>query len=306
MIRIYHTWDKWECYPAGFYETAKKGMTKIECQKEYCRFLSNEAEFRGALDRVISEWKNSCEHYLTNESMNRIAWLGQSSLCYAKGIPSIFRGGFYLLSETQQIKANEIALEYLNKWINNYTNKNTTMFKSPVYNVTAVPLNKLTANDYNPNKVAKMEMELLYHSILCDGYTQPVVAYYDSESDKYIIVDGFHRYRVIKEHKDIYERENGMLPVVVIEKEIGDRMASTIRHNRARGKHSVELQSWLVAALKENWTEEKIQKELGMTSEEVKRLCGIVGISTEVANLDYNMAQQVKIILDNPDEIPNK
>jgi len=179
-------------------------------------------------------------------------------------------------------------------------------FRSPVYNVIPVPLEKMVANDYNPNKVAKTEMELLYHSILCDGYTQPVVAYYDAVNDKYIIVDGFHRYRILKERKDIYERENGLLPVVVIEKEINDRMASTIRHNRARGKHGVELQSFLVAALKENWSEDKIQKELGMSSEEVKRLCGIVGISSEIAGIDYNQAQQVKIMIENEDDIPKR
>jgi ParB-like chromosome segregation protein Spo0J len=178
-------------------------------------------------------------------------------------------------------------------------------FKSPVYNVIPVPLEKMVANDYNPNKVAKTEMDLLYHSILCDGYTQPVVAYYDGEADRFVIVDGFHRYRIMKERPDIYERENGLLPVVVIEKDINDRMASTIRHNRARGKHGVELQSALVAALKENWNEAKIQKELGMTSEEVKRLCGIVGISSEIAGVDYNQAQQVKIMLENEDETPD-
>lgn len=172
-------------------------------------------------------------------------------------------------------------------------------FKSPVYNVMAIPMEKMEANDYNPNKVAKTEMELLYWSIKCDGYTQPVVAYYDEIRDRFVIVDGFHRYRVMKERKDIYERENGLLPVVVIEKSMNDRMASTIRHNRARGKHGVELQAALVEALKENWPEEKIQKELGMTSEEVKRLCGIVGISSEIAGLDYNQAQQVKIMLEN-------
>ncbi|MBK7988365.1 MAG: ParB-like nuclease domain-containing protein [Ignavibacteria bacterium] len=119
-------------------------------------------------------------------------------------------------------------------------------FKSPVYNVIAVPMNKIEANDYNPNHVAKREMDLLYQSIKCDGYTMPIVAYYDNERDKYIIVDGFHRYSIMLLHQDIYKREEGMLPVSVIEKDISDRMASTIRHNRARGKHDVELQASLL------------------------------------------------------------
>lgn len=115
--RIFHTFDKWECAKAGFYNTTVDGMTKEQAENEYARLLSNEDEFRAALEGVTSEWKHSCEHYLTNKAMNRIAWLGQASLCYAKGIPSVFRGGFNLLSEEQQKKANEIAFEYLNKWL---------------------------------------------------------------------------------------------------------------------------------------------------------------------------------------------
>lgn len=115
--RVFHTYDKWECYKAGFYDTAKKGMTKEQCELEYAKLLSNEELFSDALEHIITEWPNSCEHYLTNTSMNRIAYLGQAALCYAKGIPSTFRGGFHLLSEEQQQKANEIALKYLNKWL---------------------------------------------------------------------------------------------------------------------------------------------------------------------------------------------
>lgn len=120
--RIFHTYDKWECHKAGFYNPTKKGMNKEECEAEYCSFLKDEDQFRKALNSVITEWKHSCEHYLTNASMNRIAWLGQASLCYAKGIPSTFRAGFHLLTEEEQNKANKIALEYLNKWLikNNY------------------------------------------------------------------------------------------------------------------------------------------------------------------------------------------
>lgn len=115
--RVFHTFDKWECFQAGFYANTHGTLNKSECEQEYCRFLASEDEFRAALNGVITEWKNSCEHYLTNASMNRIAWLGQASLCYATGIPSTFRGGFHLLTDGEQMAANTLALEYLNKWL---------------------------------------------------------------------------------------------------------------------------------------------------------------------------------------------
>ncbi len=167
-------------------------------------------------------------------------------------------------------------------------------FISPVYNVIAVPLEKIVWNDYNPNKVAKKEMELLYTSILNDGYTMPIVCFYDKENDKYIIVDGFHRYSIMKTHKDIYDRENGCVPVSIIDKDISDRMASTIRHNRARGKHDIELQSHLVEMLKEGWDEYKIMKQLGMTLEEVQRLLGIMGIASEIEGVPYSIEKQIQ------------
>jgi hypothetical protein len=115
--RIYHTWDKWECYPAGFYENQKSGMTDRECKEEYRKFLADHKRFSFALSRVLCEWNNSCEHYLTNESMNRIAWLGQASACIDMGIPSKFRSGYFLLSDEQQKSADLLALEYLNRWL---------------------------------------------------------------------------------------------------------------------------------------------------------------------------------------------
>lgn len=166
-------------------------------------------------------------------------------------------------------------------------------FKSPVYNVIPVPLDKIVANDYNPNHVAKKEMDLLYQSIKSDGYTMPIVCYYDNENDKYIIVDGYHRYTIMIRYKDIFDRENGMIPVSVIEKDINDRMASTIRHNRARGKHEVELQAALVGILKGGWDELKIMKELGMTLEEVQRLMGIRGIASEIKGVPYSIERQI-------------
>ena len=111
--------------------------------------------------------------------------------------------------------------------------------KSPVYNVRAIPIEKIQANDYNPNVVAPPEMKLLELSIWEDGFTMPCVCYYDEEEDNYILVDGYHRYQVLKTSKRIYQRENGLLPVVVIDKELSNRMASTIRHNRARGTHNI-------------------------------------------------------------------
>jgi len=118
MERIYHTWDKWECYLAGFYENkAPDGMTDEDAEITYCDFLADTDEFGRVLEKVITEWKHSCEHYLTNPNMNRIAWLGQASLAYKFRIPSRYRGGFNLLSEEQQEAADRKAFEYLNKWM---------------------------------------------------------------------------------------------------------------------------------------------------------------------------------------------
>lgn len=125
--RIFHTYEKWECFKAGFYATTKDGMTKEQCQEAYRDFLGNIPKFKKALKGVITEWKHSCEHYLTNTAMNRIAWLGQASCCYALGIPAEFRSGFSLLSEEQQKKADETALEYLNKWLVANNRKTVTM-----------------------------------------------------------------------------------------------------------------------------------------------------------------------------------
>lgn len=124
-------------------------------------------------------------------------------------------------------------------------------FRSPVYDVRAVSIDRVVANDYNPNKVAPPEMALLETSIWEDGYTQPVVTCYDPERDVYVVVDGFHRYLTIKNSSRICERERGLLPIVVINKTMSDRMASTIRHNRARGSHNVELMSTIVSELVE-------------------------------------------------------
>lgn len=117
MNRIYHTWDKWECYPAGFYEDQPSGMTQKEGEEVYRSFLADLPEFEKALAGLTAEWKHSCEHYLTNEKMNRIAWLGQAAMAYAKGIPACCRGGFNKLTKAQQEAADAMALKYLNLWL---------------------------------------------------------------------------------------------------------------------------------------------------------------------------------------------
>lgn len=115
--RIFHTYDKWECHKAGFYASKKEGMTSEECKQSYADFLGDDLLFRQYLLIVITEWKNSCEHYLSNKSMNRIAWLGQAAMCAYNGVPSVFCSGFNLLSEEQQNLANQTALEFLNMWL---------------------------------------------------------------------------------------------------------------------------------------------------------------------------------------------
>lgn len=168
-------------------------------------------------------------------------------------------------------------------------------FKSPVYKVQSIPIDKIHSNAYNPNKVATPEMKLLYQSIKEDGYTMPIVCYYDKSTDTYEIVDGFHRYTIMKKHKDIYERENGMLPVVVIEKDLSNRMASTIRHNRARGEHNVELMQNIVKELVEcGKSDAWIMKHIGMDPDELLRLKQVTGIASLFANMDFSKAWEVE------------
>lgn len=177
-------------------------------------------------------------------------------------------------------------------------------FKSPVYNVKAVPIEKVTANDYNPNSVAPPEMELLETSIWEDGYTQPVVTVYDEEKDKYVVVDGFHRYLTIKNSKRIYERENGMLPVVILDKHISDRMASTIRHNRARGSHNLELMSTIVSELVEMGKSDRwICKHIGMSPDELLRMKQITGLAALFQNKEFSNSWDIdRESLDEPSD----
>lgn len=164
-------------------------------------------------------------------------------------------------------------------------------YRSPVYHVMAVPVEKVVPNSYNPNAVAPPEMKLLYESIKNDGYTMPVVCYYDKFDDKYVIVDGFHRYRIMLEHADIYEREKGLLPVSVINKQLDQRIASTIRHNRARGNHDVDLMGNIVKELHElGRSDAWISRHLGMDRDEILRLKQITGLAALFRDVKFGQA----------------
>ncbi|MCD7710831.1 MAG: ParB/RepB/Spo0J family partition protein [Porphyromonadaceae bacterium] len=166
-------------------------------------------------------------------------------------------------------------------------------YKSPVYKVMAIPVDKVVANAYNPNVVAPPEMKLLEISIWEDGYTMPCVCYYIKDKDLYELVDGYHRYMVMKTSRRIYEREHGLLPVVVIEKDLSNRMASTIRHNRARGTHNVELMSEIVSELTQAGMSDRwIERNIGMDKDELLRLKQITGLAELFANKDFSLADE--------------
>lgn len=152
-------------------------------------------------------------------------------------------------------------------------------------------MENIQANAYNPNRVASPEMKLLYQSIKEDGYTMPIVCY-KLDNGKYEIVDGFHRYMTMLNHKDIYDRECGCLPVVVIDKDISNRMASTIRHNRARGTHSIELMSNIVAELVQaGMSDAWILKNIGMDAEELLRLKQITGLAALFMDREFTKVE---------------
>lgn len=189
------------------------------------------------------------------------------------------------LPEKEKIEALNRARQELHK-ISPFCNE-------PVDCVIWVPADQVEANDYNPNRVAPPEMRLLEHSIRMDGYTQPIVGYWESD-DVLEVVDGFHRHRVGKESPDIRERVRGYLPVTIINddrRDRADRIAATIRHNRARGKHVVTAMSDIVMELsKRNWSEARIGKELGMEPDEVLRLKQITGLAELFADAEFSEA----------------
>jgi ParB-like chromosome segregation protein Spo0J len=189
----------------------------------------------------------------------------------------------------------ENKFEFLNELRKNISELYSPNQEQPIDRVIWVPVEKVQPNDYNPNSVAKVEMGLLYKSIKHDGYTQPIVTIFDPEEEKYIIVDGFHRYFTCKNQKDIYEKNNGMIPIVVIEKDINDRMAATVRHNRARGEHSVTGMGNMVFEMLQNgWSDEEICNHLGMEPEEILKLKHITGFSKLFKDVEYTKAWEAK------------
>lgn len=159
----------------------------------------------------------------------------------------------------------------------------------PCMNVQLVSMNKIVGNLYNPNFVARPEMDLLRLSIEEDGVTQAIVVFHDKEKDIYIVVDGFHRYLVLRDHF-----KSDVIPVVVIEKNISQRMASTLRHNRARGKHQVDLTAELVKSLlRLGKKDDEIAHALGMSAEEVLRMRQQVKVAELMANAHYTQSWEV-------------
>lgn len=169
--------------------------------------------------------------------------------------------------------------------------------KSPVYQIKGVPVEKVKANSYNPNSVAPPEMKLLELSVWEDGYTMPIVCYFIEKDDVYEVVDGFHRYSLMNKSsknfsRRIYDREKGILPVSVIDKPITDRMASTIRHNRARGAHSIELMTNLVAELTQlGMSDAWILKHVGMDADELLRLKQLSGLIELFKDKEFSKAR---------------
>ena len=165
----------------------------------------------------------------------------------------------------------------------------------PVDRVRWVPAELVEPNDYNPNAVARKEMGLLYVSIRQDGYTQPIVTIWDPDKGKYVIIDGFHRYFVGETKEDIRQLLQGYLPIVVIDKPINDRMASTVRHNRARGEHSVGGMGKLVFEMLNNgWDDAEICNQVGLEAEELLKLKHITGFSALFKNAEYSKAWETK------------
>jgi len=194
-----------------------------------------------------------------------------------------------ILSEDERIEAiNRIKLAL---------HEISPMKDEPVDCVLWVSADTVEANDYNPNIVAPPEMRLLALSIEADGYTQPIVTW--QENNHHEVVDGFHRTRVGKENRSVKARVRGYLPITTINDsrtDRGDRIAATIRHNRARGKHHVEGMSDIVLELKRrNWTDAKICKQLGMDPDEVLRLTQIQGLAEMFANQEFSEAWEIDI-----------
>lgn len=221
---------------------------------------------------------------------------------------TITRRAIHLFQELEQLGLAD-KVETINE-IRLALREHSPFKTEPVDCVQWVPNTEVTANEYNPNTVAPPEMKLLELSIQEDGYTQPIVSW--ARDGVYEVIDGFHRHRVGKESKDIQKRIKGYLPLVVINEgrtELTDRMASTIRHNRARGKHGVDSMSDIVVELKKrNRSDDWIAKHLGMDADEVLRLCQISGLTEMFSNSQFSQAWDVDLsqdtgIVDLEDEV---
>ena len=198
------------------------------------------------------------------------------------------------------LKAAEAApdrVAFLNE-VQDFLFRNINPTGQPVGRVLWVPIEMVEPNDYNPNSVAVREMSLLYTSISHDGYTQPIVTIWDPKREKYIIVDGFHRYYTAKKHRDILDRNKGTVPIVVIEKDINERMAATVRHNRARGKHSITgMSSMVFSMLKNGMSDADICNELGLEPEELLKLKHITGFSKLFKDAGFKRAWESQEML---------
>jgi ParB-like chromosome segregation protein Spo0J len=166
-------------------------------------------------------------------------------------------------------------------------------------------VSQVAANDYNPNTVADPEMKLLEHSIGEDGFTQPIVVWDTGEG--FEVVDGFHRSRVVQEFPTVRDRLIHYMPVTVANEDRtdrGDRIAATIRHNRARGKHRIDAMAEIVLELKRrNWSSKKIGRELGMDPDEVLRLAQITGLAEMFADHDFSEAWEAETIYEDEMEV---
>lgn len=192
----------------------------------------------------------------------------------------------------EQIKQliDEKGIDFINE-INEFVYNNSPMNHNPVAFVKWVKFEEVISNDYNPNIVATEELKLLSISISHDGYTQPIVTIFDPNINKYVIIDGFHRYFVLKSNPKLWELNKGMFPIVVLKKDINDRMASTVRHNRARGKHAVGGMGQLIFKMVANgWDDVKICNELGLEAEELIRLKNITGVAKLFENKEFSNA----------------
>lgn len=216
---------------------------------------------------------------------------------------SNFEGIKASISEALEGAPLDEAVEMINE-LRSHIAEYSPFKNEPVDSVTWVKNDSVHANDYNPNVVAPPEMELLRLSISADGYTQPIVTMDEGDGSRQVI-DGFHRNRVGKECPDVQRRVQGYLPVVTIRNDRtnrSDRIASTIRHNRARGKHRIDAMSEIVVELKKrNWSDNRIAKELGMDADEVLRLCQLTGLKELFNDDDFSRSWNVASDLDDDD-----